>query len=296
MHFDLKYDGPAVAEGRMNAAVLGQAILGVSRMLDGAAEAIHGDKAKLRVEIQGDFKGGSMRIDFVALAGVEGMLQQMSLQDLAALAEILGLGGSLAAGAVGTVIGIIRWQRGRKIDRVERKQDGVHITIEGDVIVTTPTVYNAFSSQKVREGLEGVVEPLTQPGIEILDIGANKGPREVITSGEAKLFDASLAPGQELGKEEVFAFVEVIAPSFKEGNKWRFAQGSAVFFADVLDEGFLETVKRGDIRFGQGDILRVRMLVESSRQFKKLVFDRTILEVIQHYPANQDEQGDLLAG
>jgi hypothetical protein len=51
--------------------------------------------------------------------------------------------------------------------------------------------------------------------------------------------------------------LQIESAVFKEGNKWRFTDGSRSFHAAIEDASFLARVETGVERFGKNDILIV---------------------------------------
>ena len=68
---------------------------------------------------------------------------------------------------------------------------------------------------------------------------------------------------------------------FKEGNQWRFSDGSTSFAAVISDVVFLRRVEDGE-RFGKGDHLVVDLAIEQTRLGDKISTRREIVLVKQH--------------
>ena len=285
MNIELRYIGSAVQEGRMNARLLGPGILGVAEILEGVAEAIYGDRKRLSVEVEADFQHGSFVIDFVAGPNTSQLLT-LGLEEIANIAQIAGVVGTTAAWSVA---GLIKWQRGRKIKRAEATDRGVTISVHADQIVVGEDVFKAFANSEVRQGFDDLVKPLIQDGIESLEIGTNHSEKQIITAQEAPYFRKSLTPQKRFAPVERNAFLEVLSPTFKEGNKWEFQQGNQTYHAEIQDQEFLAKVRRREIRFGQGDTIRVRMRVEEFVDERGVHPTRKILQVLQYYPSDSDD-------
>ena len=72
---------------------------------------------------------------------------------------------------------------------------------------------------------------------------------------------------------------------FKDGNQWRFSDGSASFLAAIADEEFLRRVDNGE-RFGKGDHLVVDLAIEQVRIDTKISTRREVRRVKQHKDRN----------
>lgn len=95
--------------------------------------------------------------------------------------------------------------------------------------------------------------------------------------------DAPLEPAEESLSANVLKDQVLIIESavFKEGNQWRFSDGSASFAAVIGDEAFLRRIEDGE-RFGKGDHLVVDLAIEQIRLGAKISTRRVVQAVKQH--------------
>ena len=284
MKLDIKYRGRAVDAGRMAAVDLGPAIFGVGEIFAEAARVIYKDKARVRVEVHADLQHGSFGIEFFAVAIPDGLIPQLTLQDLANVAAILGFaGGTTAAGVMG-VTRLIRWIRGRKIDRVEPlADDRIQITINDQSVNVTRTEYNIFVNPEVRKGFRNLTAPLEHPGVDDVVITPEGQAPERIDREERSSFQNMPAPEEEVDLAQVTAVLEIVQPALRGAYMWRFAQGSETFQAEVADDAFLKRVADRE-PFAAGDALRVEMEVRTTRTPEGWRFQRKITRVTHHYP------------
>lgn len=291
MQFELSYQGPALEEGRMSARELGPALISVAQVLERSSQILYGEKGALQVDVRGNFRRGSFGVEFVAASGAADLLQGLSLKELAALSAIVGL--SLEGAK--TLIGVVRWIAGRKVEKIEERGDEVVLRIRGDEITISLKLYQLLDDETVRKGLQGLVEPLKEPGVEALEISEGGQPATRITREEAKSFNAPIGKeSAEVSMDESTAVVEVVAPTFRQDNKWRLAQGDTSFHAAMLDEEFLGLVDRHEVVFGKGDALRVRMVTYTRRENNEYRYEREITRVIERIPAARSEQMGLM--
>lgn len=284
MKLSVKYRGPDVERGRMNALDLGPAIFGVGQMVGGASRTLFNDDTRVRAEVQADFPRASFGIEFFAVAAVRDLLASITLEQLAAVATILGFGG---VGAVQGVLKLLRWQRGRKIDSVEQIGDRYTIKIQDDSVNITINEYKVFVNPEVRQGFKALVQPLESEGVTEVAVKAENEPEERITREERDIIAAAPLPEEEVSVDRSTAILEIIGLSFRQGNKWRFSQGGGTFYADILDEDFLRQVSTHRELFGSGDALRVELEIRTTRSGTDLRFDYTVLHVIEHIPATR---------
>ncbi len=254
-----------------------------SEMVGQASRILYGDDTRVRVEVQARPRQASFGLEFYCVsAAAPQLIPALTLDQLANIAVILGFG----SGMVGGVIRLVRWLNGRNIDRVEKDGDEINITIKDESINITTNEYRVFVNPEVRKGLKALVAPLDQEGFESVDIQAANAPPQQITKAERGAFSRIPLPEEEISVDRSTAILEVVAPSFRQGLKWRFAQGGGfTFFADIVDERFLADVARHTELFGSGDALRVELEIRTVRTEDGFGFERKIVRVIEHIPA-----------
>ncbi|MDP3910741.1 MAG: hypothetical protein Q8Q14_10150 [Gemmatimonadales bacterium] len=282
MKLKVRYQGREPDRGRMSATELGPAILGIGEMVGQASRILFGDQARVRVEVQAEPQHASFGIEFFAVAPGAGLVPPLSLQDLAAIAAILGFGGGTAVATARGLVWLVRWLRGRKIDKVEKVGDDIRITINDQSTNITVNEYRVFVNPQVRKGLKAVVAPLEQEGFDSVSIEPETQPPQVIEKSEREFFARIPLPEEEISVDRSTAILEVVAPAFREGYKWRFAQGGETFFAAILDEKFLGEVAQHQELFGSGDALKVEMEIRTTRTEDGFDFERRIVHVVEH--------------
>lgn len=270
MQVTVKYDGPAVAEGRMDARDLAPAMLATARLFEHSAALLYGSDTALKIEVQADFRGGSFSYDI--------------------LTHVVELGRTIASNlsvsdviATGTLLFVaVREARGRKTKEIVRRDNSASIVFhDGDNITVNLHVAQLFLNPTIREDIEGAVQPLKNEGVTEFRLTA---PTEeaVVPRDAIDYFNAPAGEDQLLQDDVVTDVIEVLSPHFKEGNKWQFSlAGEGPFWARILDKKFVDRVRRHLVVFGTGDALRVKMRVRISRKpngdFERL---REIIEVV----------------
>jgi hypothetical protein len=285
MRLSVKYSGYEADRGRMSALDLGPAIFGVGEIFGQASRILYNDDARVRIEVRADFAHASFGIEFIAVSATG--LAGLTWQQLSNIATVLGIGGG-AVGAVRGAIGLYRWQRGREIDSVERVGDQMRLTINDQSVNVAINEYQIFVNPEVRKGFKALVEPMEREGIERVSIQADDQPEEVIQRQERASFLEPPLPEGALSVDRSTAILEIISISFREGNKWRFAQGGSAFHAEILDEEFLAKVRAQRELFGAGDALRVEMQIETKREGGQLKYERRINHEIEHLRADSE--------
>jgi hypothetical protein len=261
VHFSIKYDGPALATHQMDVRELAPALIALSELLEHANKAAFPEADEVRVNVQGNFKGGSFGVDLIA---VQTMAQQivslLSGSEATAAANLLGILGGLGLLGGSGVIGLIKWLRGRKPSSIRTVGDKVvfelreaeHVeTFEVDLIAG-----KLYQTRIVRQTLAKVVKPLERQGIDVFACGKDGATESVVTSEERVWFDMAASEADVVSdtvRENVLLQIE--SAVFKDDNKWRFHDGSTSFFAEVSDLDFISRINAGDERFGKGDVL-----------------------------------------
>lgn len=285
MEFALKYDGPAVEAGRMGARELGPALMATAELLERTSELIYGEGGKVHVDVKADFRHGSFLIDFSIVAQQAEQLTHLSPEDLRLILDVLGI-----TGGAGGLIGFVKWLRGRKPDRVQQDSAGnTTIVVNDNSITLNVTESKVFLDNKVRDALNGIVEPLKNPGFTGVETGPGTSLTQRIDKEEAHYFDRSPTDDPLVSVDYQTAVLEVIAPAFRDGNKWRFHHSGGSFWAAITDQDFLSRVAEREEKFGAGDALKVRAKVTTTRGIDGLRYDWEIIEVIQHIPGGSDQ-------
>lgn len=79
-----------------------------------------------------------------------------------------------------------------------------------------------------------------------------------------------------------------------EYKKWKFSNGSNQFFADIVDEVFLQVVKKNKQFFDSTDLLKVKLqTVQSLDTSGKLKSAYTVLKVLDHIKGSEQIELDL---
>ncbi|MDZ4123372.1 MAG: hypothetical protein U1E02_04220, partial [Hydrogenophaga sp.] len=95
-HFSIKYDGPTLASHQMDVRELAPALIALSELLEHANKAAYPDANEVRVNVQGNFKGGSFGVDLIAVQTVaQQIVSLLNGDDATAASNLLGILGGL---------------------------------------------------------------------------------------------------------------------------------------------------------------------------------------------------------
>lgn len=290
VHFSIKYDGPALASHQMDVRELAPALIALSNLLEEANKAAYPDSNEVRVQVKGNFKGGSFGVDFIALQTITqqivSMLSGPEATAAANLSGILGGLGLVGGGAVG-LIGLIKWLHGRKPTAIIKSGDSEIFEIRTSESVETFEVDlvtgRLYRSRIVKQSLAKVLKPLEQEGITTFASGLDGITQNVVLSEDLPSFVEAAQEADvvsDITSERVLLQIE--SAVFKDGNKWRLSDGSNTFFATITDEDFLARVESGRERFGKGDLLVVNLRRVQYITDAGLKTEVTVEKVLEH--------------
>ena len=265
MHFSIKYDGPALASHQMDVRELAPALIALSTLLEESNRAAFPDASEVRVNVNGSFKGGSFGVDFVALQSITDQIVSMfSGPGATAAANLFAILGGIGLLGTGGLIGVVKWLRGRKPSAIRIDGDKTVFEIRTDEVVEAFEVDlvagKLYQSRIVRQSLARVVKPLETEGIDYFACGRDGTTETVITKEEAGFFAVAVGEADVVSDTvSEGTLLQVESAVFKDGNKWRFSDGSTSFFAEIADQVFRQRIESGHERFGKGDVLIVNL-------------------------------------
>jgi hypothetical protein len=264
VHFSIKYDGPALAAHQMDVHELAPALIALSELLQQAAKEAYPNDGEVRVNVQGNFKGGSFGVDLIA---VQTMAQQLvsllSGPASTAAANLLSiLAGLGLIGGTGGLIGVIKWLNKRKPSSVRTVADKtVFELVEGGVLETFEAdlvTGKLYQSRIVRTTLARVVKPLEREGVDVFACGLDGVCQSVVTKADIAAFEFAASAADVLSDTvSTGVLLQIESAAFRDDNKWRFSEGAGPFYAEIADPDFMHRVNAGTERFGKGDVLIV---------------------------------------
>jgi hypothetical protein len=282
--FHVLYDGPALANSEMDVRELAPALLSLGQLLEQANAALNDGRAAVSVKVRASFKTGCFGIE---LDVVQTLVQQVQIlfsdNNIADAKEILEWIGLLAGPATG-LLALLKWLRGRGLQRVVVLENGsVRVELDGAHITVEKQVIALYRSAELRNSLEAVLKPLATEGIDEFAITneAQSQKSTTVSSSELDCFLAPEAQAEILGEEEIDLNLQLVNVAFREDNKWRFCDGSNSFYAQVQDADFLAKVK-GNEPFAGGDILKARLRRTQSLFGQTMRTEYVLLKVLEH--------------
>lgn len=292
--FHLVYDGPALEEHRMDVRALAPALLAMGDLVERANLILNGDQVKVSVDVHASFKSGSFGIDMdLAQSLWQKVLDLAGSNPAVSMATICGLLGFSARDALGGVVQVIRWLRGRGVTRIEPLENGlVRLFVNDEHLDTEERVVKLVQDYKLRKALEGVIaDPLEREGITSVSTVEDKKVTVHIERLESSYFKAPTPQDEALSEDTYTASLQVLNLAFQDGNKWRFTEGGgSTFHAVVLDEAFLKRVQLNQEQFSKDDIIRATVRRVQKVTKDGLRADYEVLQVLEHRSATPKVQ------
>ena len=276
----LRYTGPDVDSGRMDVYAASTNMIAFSEFMVAAVKAAFGDQANAKAEVAG-FGQGSFLTDLVfsvggPLASVFTGVSGVSVNDLLTVVkEAFAL-----------------WKHLKGAPPTAIENHGQHVSVtnnSGQIIqVKTETLHLVLSEKGSDTAGRFVRQALEPEGIAAIEISEGKETVATASRQESGFF-VPIAAETPLTENTVRMALILEAAVFKDGNKWRFSDGTTSFSADIADKEFLQRVEDGE-RFGKGDVLTVDMLIAQTRTGQKIAAQRTVIKVEEHRPG-QEQKG-----
>lgn len=294
----IAYSGAALDEGIMDINILAPALMSLGQLIASANMAIGGEN-KIRVLMNHDsINQGSF--DITVLLDVSFAEQLKLIVDsaqnsgIADLMNVLGWGCTVS-GICSGIFQLIQMVRGREIKNISTKSDNIveiHLS-DNETILTTPNTLKVYMDIDSRKHIEGVINPIQYEGISNFEIRDpknlnNKAPYVSINEKEIAYFKAP--PLDDSLKEipdtpEVEITVRITSPTFAEGQKWKLTDGNNTFWATIEDQEFLNKVNYGELRFGKGDLIRIRYKNKQYLKGDKLSSEYIVTKVLSFTPS-----------
>ncbi|HTF98661.1 MAG TPA: hypothetical protein VL995_21140 [Cellvibrio sp.] len=274
--FCVVYDGPDHKHHEMNIMTLGRALTALGTVLYEANHALNGDRNSIKVEVNANFKKGSIGID-VALIQL--------LTHGADILQVLGFSGFVGAGT-GTVVGALKALRGRDIKAIEKKDgdEDVKIIAEGIEITADKDVTKLVTNKTFRAAMEGLISaPLKNAGTTSFAIKRSideKKPLIKIDKTEEKAFSGLIVDIHEQSSTYEKK-VKFIAADIKKTTGWKVEIDEKSRLVHMEDELFRERLLNMEEPHIFGKFFIVKVKETTSTRLNKTSSSFTIIRV-QH--------------
>lgn len=290
--FKILYDGPALASNEMDVKDLAPALLALGELFEEANKILNGEKVKTSVNIKAT-NPGSLDIDFSLVQDIVTATRSLFSSDSAtAIVNAKELLGLLFVGISGGGVGLfkfIAWLKRRNIKSITRLEDGkVKIEVkDGEITYSSEKEVKLFGSLSLRKKIEAVVKPLKSDGIEKIKVISvtDSGRENEINKEQVEYFDAPEIEEEIIDEKEIEMNLQIVNISFQKDGKWRFSDGNAIFFADILDDEFNDKIQHNEKFFAKDDILKVKAVMKQSLVEGRIRAEYIIKKVLEHRSA-----------
>lgn len=288
--FGVKYEGPALADGRMAVRDLAPALLALGELFNETSATLYPDRPLPALDIHAT-KKGSFDVDLILsaadgaweateqLLGGDGVTALMNLKEL------------LLGGGTFSLFQFISWLRGRRIASEEPgiEPGTVKVTVDGDGATSLEVpkdVLDLHGKVTIRQKAHEVIRPIGQPGVESFKATRESEVTVAVGKEDLPAFAAIEPPEEEeeIQDSERPTMLRIVAIAWNEGNKWRFSEGAddSSFFATIEDPGFLDRIEQRTEAFRKGDLLKCTLRTRQRKVGENLEVEYQILEVTDH--------------
>ena len=284
--FYVIYDGWALEHHLMDVRDLAPAMIAVNDLLSNANKALNGDKADLNLKVNASFRAGSFGMELHTVVHFLSQIRDMFASDNASaisnawtILEIVGF----VSGA--GLIGLIRFLKGKKPTKIIDEDGRLKVYLnETEYYETDGKVVKLYKNRTIVSDLNKMLEPLEKDGIDSFFVsrtGDKKDADLAIDESELTYFEYQEIEN-DLSENITETFVQIEAAVFKDNNKWKFDNGGSPINAAILDEEFLRKIDAGELRFGKGDLLKVKLKTIQTFAHGKLKTEFQVVEVLEH--------------
>lgn len=269
----LRYSGPAVDAGRMDAYEAAGNIVGFADYFGVATRALYGPQAKLSTEVRA-FRSGSFAIEFaVHLGAIATLLSATNARELVELAK--------------AALELWKFLKGREPAQIIRGDgDTVAIkNVQGDVTVVHVNTLNVVANPDAAKAAARFVRAPLSKGVNTVALEYEGRVIEEIDQASGSYIGA-LVPLEMLTENMVRVWLTLESPDFRKDNKWELSDGQQTFYAAIDDETFLARIERHEVLFGKDDALLVDLLIRQSGTPGAIKTERRIVRVhdLRHAP------------
>jgi len=284
--FYVIYDGWALEHHLMDVRDLAPAMIAVNDLLSNANKALNGDKADLNLKVNASFRAGSFGMELHTVVHFLSQIRDMFAGDNASaisnawtILEIVGFVGGAG------LIGLIRFLKGKKPTKIIDEDGRLKVYLsETEYYETDGKVVKLYKNRTIVGDLNKMLEPLEKDGIDSFFVsrtGDKKDADLAIDDSELTYFEYQEIEN-DLSENITETFVQIEAAVFKDNNKWKFDNGGSPINAAILDEEFLRKIDAGELRFGKGDLLKVKLKTIQTFAHGKLKTEFQVIEVLEH--------------
>lgn len=277
--FKISYDTPETADHTMDAEELGSSLVSLSKVIKNADKILNGEDSEVDVEVRAHNQG-SYELEIIT------WLKDGGIDIL----KTLGFSFAGAAFTAGSLIGLIRELKGRRIESRSNKDEKVTLQLEdGETIECSEGVAELISSYNVMKDLEDVIVKPTKDAksgsIKLTSEDGNQGELDILDRDYFKAPPRSSMRQETEYEEECEAVFTVVALESPTGWKLKLPPDDTEYSVKMADERFLERVNDGDKQFVKGELFKIKLKTIERELDGKTTYTRIVTEVLRHRAA-----------
>lgn len=284
----LEYHGKLAEMGRMDSYDVAGYIIAFSDFLGIVSKTEYGEKITLRTEIQG-FRKDSFDIDFsLNIAGI--------------LANLFYNNPSYSPS---TIIDLIKesikaWihLEGRPPKSIipYSKQANMSeiVNQNGQINYISNSVVNIITNEDAGKAVKKFINQPLSDDLSYIRINSKSSSEVVDIKKDEGAFFHPLSIENNSIENDIEMRLTIETLTFIPQNKWRFYDGNGLWYANILDEDFMERVRDRKEIFGNGDILtcmvHIKQFIDENG---KLKVEYSIRKVLSHAPSLNISDSEL---
>ncbi|HHR6165016.1 TPA: hypothetical protein ACS716_002182 [Providencia alcalifaciens] len=284
--FGIKYDGDkenGPLNHQIDARLLGTSMVSLCDLIEQSNKIINGESSEIHVDVRAHKEGS-----FELLLSVAQNMANIDVLD------VIGLTKTAATGAtIGSLFGVVKWLKGRKIVDTEYDEDTDTyslITKDDEKIECTEKVKKLISSNVVMKGVNDIVyAPLVDDEITSVTFIQNDQPLEIIDKSDKDVFQLSRSPIKSEKDTETFTSeVYITNVNFTKKTGWRMMLNDGEEVPITMnDAAFIERINLNKATFTKDDLFQVKYTKTQTRTDGVLVGNPkySIDQVIRHRAA-----------
>lgn len=283
--FTVAYDGASLRSHTMDVRDLAPAMLSLGNLFDEVNRVINGKESTIKVHVKAQ-TAGSFHIAFEISQSfgsqITGFLTGSAITSAANLLALI----SGTVGGTHGLIWLIRRLQGQKPGKITDIGNGMLLLEHnGETFDAPVNLLRLYKDIAVRNAIAQTIKPLEQRGIDTFAIIRNDVVLEKVNSESAPYFAPPVLEDERLYVTETEDAYSIVSLAFKDDNKWRLYDGSAIISVIIRDEDFMRRVNENMVYFAKGDILRCRVRTTSWQTQAGLRKEHEVLEVLEHRQA-----------
>lgn len=250
--FSVVYGGAGVADGSMDAAELGAALLGLGELFATAAKDLDPDSPSPHLRVSSTSPGSfEIHLLLTQQGFMDRVVHLLSGAGSAATSNLLGI----VTGAGGVIAFLIAKRRG-----ATRVEDDGSATVEvaGSKVTFSSDVVRLASNAEIRRSTRTIFGPLRKESVESVTFRRDGLDALEVTAADLSAFDGETTNTPNSAPTESDVWLTPTRVSFRPDNKWSFTDGDASFSARITDRTFLSKVAAGET-FGVRDQVHCRL-------------------------------------